>query len=87
MLPISRQDTVRAFNEAGVEWDDVHQHTNPQFFLKQSPGDFQSRRFEAWIEEQLHRIVPRLAMDIDTVGEIGRKPVIHPIIVGKPTVR
>ncbi len=86
MRGAGRAAAVRAFDEGGVERDDVHEHAEAEFLLQETPENFQFYGRDGWVEEQLDGVVAGLAMDIDATGEIGGELVIEPIIVGKPGV-
>ena len=73
MARVFRADAVGAFDEGGIERDDVHQHAEAEFLLQQTLGDFRiSEDSRSRIEEEFDWIVAGLAVDIDGAGEIGR---------------
>src|ERR1700745_1646059 len=48
---------VRAFDEGGVERDDVHEHAEAKLLLQETPEDFQLCGRDGWVEEQFDGIV------------------------------
>jgi hypothetical protein len=77
---------VGASDESGIERDDIHEHAETELLLQQPPGDLEFRETEFRVEEQFHWVVTRLAMDIDSAGEVGSAMIVEPIVVGKPAL-
>ena len=87
MIRIVGQPAVRAFDEPRVlERDHIEQRAGAELALGEPPADRDRRQAEAWVDEQLDRVIARLAMDVDGAGEIGRARVVQPVVVGKPAV-
>ena len=64
---------MRAFHQGGVERNQVHQHPEAKFLLKQTPGYSQFRNEKFRIQEQFDGIVTRFAMNIDAPGKVRRQ--------------
>ena len=79
---------MRALDQGRVERDHVHQHPEAELLLEQPPRDlrFRRERRQRRVEEQLHRIVAGLAVDIHAAREIRRLRVVEPVVVGEPCV-
>jgi hypothetical protein len=78
---------VRAFHQRGVQRDDFQQPAQAEFFLQQEFRDFELRQLERRIDEQLARVVARLAVDVDGAGVVRSERVVVPEIIGEPCVR
>ena len=77
---------MAATHQARVKGDNVKQRAEAQLLLDQAAdgpalGPDQSR-----IEEELARVVARLAVDVDRPGEVGGKAVVEPVGIGEPGV-
>ena len=77
---------VRALDQARVERDHVHQVPEAEGLLREPPPDLRLREPERRVEEQLHRVVARLPVDVDGPREVGRAGVVQPVVVGEPAV-
>ena len=73
-------------NERGVERNDVEQLAEAQLALGELPADGERRHLDRWIEEQLDRVVARLAMDVDRARVVRRARVVQPVVVREPGV-
>jgi len=67
---------MRAFDEGGVERDDVHEHAEPELLLEETFGDVEFGGTKLRIDEQLHRVVAGLAVDVDRASEIRSEGII-----------
>ena len=56
----------------------------PALRFSELPADRQRRDPDGGIEEQLHRVVAGLAMDIDRAREVRRAPIVQPEVVREP---
>ena len=66
---------VRTFHEPGVQRNDIHQHPEPEFLPEQPPSLFAIFGHSICrIEEQFHRVVTWLSMNVDCAREIGGAP-------------
>lgn len=75
---------MRTFHEGCVKRNDVHEHAETEPALKQTPEDSPFHQRDFGVQEQFHRVVAGLAMDVHATGEIGRDRVVQPVIVGEP---
>ena len=85
--PVPRIGWKRAMgslHEGNIGRDEIHQHPKPEFFCQQFLRDFQLRRAQCRVDEQLERIVAVLAVDIDAAGEVRRFRVVIPVVVTEP---
>src|SRR5262249_55566006 len=78
---------VAPFDDRRIQPDDVHIVAETELFLQQATGDSQLGEFECRIEEQFHRVVARLAMNVYRARVIRSEPVVQPEIVGEPSLR
>ena len=74
--------TVAASDESRIDRNDVHLVTKPEFLLRDS-----CHCAKLAGREQLAGVIPRLAMNIDRAGEVGRGFIVEPIVVREPAVR
>jgi len=72
---------VRAFHQAGIQRDDIHQHPKPQPLAQQPPQNLQFYQRYFRVQEQLHRVKPGFAMNIHTPRKIRRPGVLQPVII------
>ena len=70
----------------GVEADHIEDRPKSQRFQRKLRRRVEARGRAVGIEEELHGIVARLAMDIDGVRQIRRGLPIHPVVVGEPAI-
>src|SRR5262245_10733434 len=70
---IKSDATMRSPHQVGIERDDVHQRALAKPALRQAGTNSQSWKANGWIDEQLHGIVTRLAMDLHRACEIWGK--------------
>ena len=59
-------------------------YRNPSFFFASFPADLERRKADGGIDQQLRRVISRLAVDVDGPREVGRAIVIEPVVVGEP---
>ena len=69
-----------------VQRDHVHQIAEAENLLRQPPGDARLGERQLRIEEQLHRVVARLAVDVHGAREVGRARLVEKVVVGEPAV-
>src|SRR5688572_27991313 len=62
---IRGKDPVRSTYQRGVEEEHVQEVAEAQRLLQEGEAHLEARQPEARIEEQLDRVVARLAMDVD----------------------
>ena len=77
---------MRTPHQRGIQGNHIHQHAEAESLLQQAPGDPKLRETQSGIEKQLHRVVARLAVDIDATREVRRARIIEPVVVGEPRV-
>src|SRR5437870_3015 len=77
---------MAAADQTRIKRHYVKERTETQLLLNQPPQSSPLRPNEARVEEQLARIIARLAMNIDCSGIIRRQPVIQPERICKPAV-
>ena len=77
--------TVRTTDEGRIKGYYIHQRTEAPSLAKQLPRDAQLRQAQLRINEQLTRVIARLAMNIDHPREIRRSGIIEPILVTEPS--
>src|SRR5215471_1149889 len=77
---------MRAFDQAGVEGNDIHERAEPQRILRQPPTERELGEADGRVEKKLDRIEPGLAVNLDQAGEIRGASVVKPIVVGEPGV-
>jgi hypothetical protein len=57
----------------------------PRFLRSSFIISTQLRAFDPRIDEQLDRVISRLAVNIDAAGEIRRAVIIEPVVIAEPT--
>ncbi len=77
---------VGAFDEGGVEGDDVEQGAEAELLLQEKLGDLGGWKFEFGIDEEFYGVVTGFAVDVDAAGEVGGDGVVEPVVVGEPGV-
>ncbi len=73
-----------AFDEGGVEGDDVHEHALAEGFFGELGGDFELGPLDGGIDEELGGVVTAFAVDVHAAGEVGGFAVVLPVVVGEP---
>ena len=77
---------MRALHERGVLRDDLHERLETELLLQQEPGDREHRETDLGVNEELDRVVARLAMDIHAAREIGLTLAFFPPVIREPAV-
>ena len=82
-----RQTAMRSLHQAGIERNDIHERAKPERPLGEAPAEREFRNADRRIEKQFHRIVARLAVDLDQPREVRRAAVVEPVVIGEPGIR
>ena len=77
---------VGAFDQGGIEGDDVHEHPEAEFLLEEALSDPEFGETDGGVEEELDRVVAGFAVDIDSAGEVRGFGVVQPVVVGEPGI-
>ena len=78
---------MAALDEGRVERDHVEEGAEAELLLDQAPDRPALGPEQLRVEEQLARVVTRLAVDVDRAGEVGGQPIVEPEGIGEPGVR
>src|SRR6478672_7508821 len=84
VLGVLRHSSVRTFHQRGIERDDVEQRPHAQMLERELAGNLQLWKPNRRIKKEFHRVIARLAMNVDATGEVGSELVVHPVVVGEP---
>lgn len=77
---------VGAFDEGGIEGDDVHEHALAEGFFGELASDFELGPLDGGIKEELGGVVAAFAVDVHAAGEVGGFAVVLPVVVGEPAL-
>src|SRR5690606_36660903 len=80
------EPAVRATHEGRVERNDIEKRPEAERFLEELPGDAAACEAKLRVEEELERIVARLAVDLDRARKVGRAAIVEPIDVVEPSL-
>src|SRR5688500_16721052 len=74
------------YQRSAVDWRDVEQVTKTELSGEKAARHLELRQRNGRVQEQLHRVVAGLTVDIDGPGEVRRFCIVQPPIVAEPAV-
>ena len=86
IIAVFRDSPMAAFDQAGVEGNDVHEIAHPGFFHEKTPPHGELGMLQGGIEEKLHGIITGLPVDVYTPCEIRGDGIVQPVIIGEPAI-
>ena len=78
---------MRALDQRRVKRDDIHQRAGAKRALGEAPADAEPGEADRGIEKEFHRVIARLAVNIDGPRVVRRLGAVVPVVISEPAIR